>query len=82
METHGVPNDILSNLNPFALTILIPIFDLLLYPWMRRVGIRFTALKRITFGFFVGSMAMVWAAVVQYYIYKVLLFTSHLQVAF
>uniref|UniRef100_A0A0W0FSY4 Putative peptide transporter PTR2A n=1 Tax=Moniliophthora roreri TaxID=221103 RepID=A0A0W0FSY4_MONRR len=70
METHGVPNDILSNLNPFALTIIIPILDLLVYPWMRRVGIRFTALKRITSGFFIGSMAMVWAAVVQYYIYK------------
>ncbi|KAK7040753.1 hypothetical protein VNI00_009659 [Paramarasmius palmivorus] len=70
METHGVPNDVLSNLNPFALVIIIPILDILVYPWMRRVGIKFTALKRITFGFFIGSMAMVWAAVIQYYIYK------------
>lgn len=27
MTTHGLPNDILSNLNPFSLIILIPICD-------------------------------------------------------
>ncbi|KAL0064569.1 hypothetical protein AAF712_008514 [Marasmius tenuissimus] len=70
MSTHGVPNDILSNLNPFSLIILIPIFDLFLYPALRRAGIRFTALKRITAGFLSGCSAMIWAAVIQYYIYK------------
>lgn len=29
MSTHGVPNDILSNLDPIALIIFIPICDLL-----------------------------------------------------
>jgi len=28
MATHGVPNDVLSNLDPFALIIFIPICDL------------------------------------------------------
>ena len=28
MNTHGLPNDILSNLDPFALIILIPVCDL------------------------------------------------------
>ncbi|THG92825.1 hypothetical protein EW145_g8572, partial [Phellinidium pouzarii] len=35
MSTHGVPNDVLSNLDPFALLILIPICDLLVYPRAR-----------------------------------------------
>ena len=70
MSTHGVPNDVLSNLDPFALIIFIPICDLFLYPAMRRVGINFTPLKKITAGFFTGAFAMVWAAVVQHYIYK------------
>ncbi|KAJ7098210.1 POT family-domain-containing protein [Mycena crocata] len=70
METHGVPNDVISNLDPFALIIFIPICDQLLYPAMQRWGWRFTALKKITAGFFFGAAAMVWAAVVQHYIYK------------
>jgi proton-dependent oligopeptide transporter, POT family len=70
MATHGLPNDVLSNLDPFALIIFIPICDLLIYPALRRAGIRFTPIKRITLGFFTGAAAMIWAAVVQHYIYK------------
>lgn len=70
MADHGVPNDILSNLDPFALIICIPIFDLFIYPFISRMGWKFTALKRIALGFFMGTAAMVWTAVVQHYIYK------------
>lgn len=70
MSTHGLPNDVLSNLNPFALLILIPFCDLLIYPALRRAGIRFSPIKKITCGFFAGAAAMCWAAVVQHYIYK------------
>ncbi|KAF2396099.1 PTR2-domain-containing protein [Trichodelitschia bisporula] len=70
MALHGVPNDILSNLDPFALMILIPICDLFLYPALRKAGINFTPIKKIAAGFICGSLAMVWATVVQVYIYK------------
>jgi POT family proton-dependent oligopeptide transporter len=70
MNTHGLPNDIMSNLDPFALIILIPLFDLVIYPALRKAGIRFTPIKRITAGFLTGSMAMIWAAVIQAYLYK------------
>ncbi|TBU28486.1 MFS peptide transporter [Dichomitus squalens] len=70
MVTNGLPNDVLSNLDPFALIIFIPICDIIIYPALRRAGINFTPLKKITFGFFTGSAAMIWAAVVQHYIYK------------
>lgn len=70
MATHGVPNDILNNLDPLALIIFIPICDQFLYPALRRAGINFSPLKKITLGFFTGALAMVWAAVVQHYIYK------------
>ena len=70
MTRNGVPNDVLTNLNPLALIIFIPLCDLLIYPALRGAGINFTPLKKITFGFFTGSAAMVWAAVVQHYIYK------------
>jgi POT family proton-dependent oligopeptide transporter len=70
MALHGVPNDIISNLDPFALIILIPICDLFFYPALRKMGINFTPIKKITAGFIAGSMAMVWTAVIQAYIYK------------
>ncbi|CAK5282285.1 unnamed protein product [Mycena citricolor] len=70
METHGLPNDVLSNLDPLALIIFIPICDQVIYPALHRWGINFTALKKITAGFFTGAAAMAWAAAVQHYIYK------------
>ncbi|KAM0435251.1 hypothetical protein ACHAPT_003344 [Fusarium lateritium] len=70
MERHGLPNDILSNLNPFALLIFIALNDTLIYPALRKAGIRFTPIKKIAAGFFCGAFAMIWAAVVQHYIYQ------------
>jgi len=70
MNTHGLPNDVLSNLDPLALIILIPILDRLVYPALRRGGIRLTPIRKITMGFYTGAAAMIWAAVVQHYVYK------------
>ncbi|KAF8635253.1 hypothetical protein AX15_000479 [Amanita polypyramis BW_CC] len=70
MTTNGFPNDVLSNLDPFALIIFIPICDIIIYPLLRRIGINFSPLKRIVFGFLTGATSMMWAAVVQHYIYK------------
>lgn len=44
--------------------------DVFVYPALRKRGIRFTPIKKITAGFILGSFAMVWAAVLQYYVYK------------
>lgn len=70
MKLNGLPNDVITNLNPFALIILIPIFDKFIYPALRKVGINFSPIKKITGGFFAGSAAMIWACVVQTYIYR------------
>ncbi|BEI86742.1 hypothetical protein CcaverHIS002_0700880 [Cutaneotrichosporon cavernicola] len=70
MELHGLPNDVLSNLNPFSLLILIPVCDLIIYPALRKRGLNFTPIKKITCGFFAGCAAMIWACVLQHYIYK------------
>ncbi|KAK6349409.1 hypothetical protein TWF696_005694 [Orbilia brochopaga] len=70
MKLNGLPNDIVNNLDPLALIILIPICDILIYPALRKAKINFTALKKIAFGFFTGAAAMIWACVLQYYIYK------------
>jgi POT family proton-dependent oligopeptide transporter len=70
MTLNGVPNDVVNNLDPFALILFIPLCDQFLYPTLRKFGWQFTAIKKITAGFWLAAAAMIWAAVVQYYIYK------------
>ncbi|KAL9609549.1 MAG: hypothetical protein Q9167_005680, partial [Letrouitia subvulpina] len=70
MELHGAPNDLINNIDPLALIIFIPICDLFFYPWLERIGLRFTPIKKIAMGFITGAASMVAACVLQYYIYK------------
>ncbi|KAL3492274.1 POT family-domain-containing protein [Aspergillus germanicus] len=70
MELHGVPNDIIQNLNPISIVIMVPLIDNLLYPGLRKIGVAFTPIKRMTTGFFMSCASMVASAVMQYYIYK------------
>lgn len=70
MTTNGVPNDVINNLDPLALVIFIPICDHFVYPALRRAGYNFTPLKRIFAGFLTAALAMIWAAVIQVYIYR------------
>jgi POT family proton-dependent oligopeptide transporter len=70
MQLKGVPNDVITNLNPISLVIFIPIVDNFLYPLLRKQGIKFTPIKRMFTGFMLASLAMVSATVIQYYIYK------------
>ncbi|KAK9474807.1 POT family-domain-containing protein [Dipodascopsis tothii] len=69
METHGIPNDIMQNIDPLAIILFIPLCDSLLYPYLRRVGIPFKPISRIFCGFMFASLAMAYAAIVQHLIY-------------
>jgi POT family proton-dependent oligopeptide transporter len=70
MVTHGLPNDFYSNINPFVLIVIIPLFDQVVYPYLRRHDIPFTPLKRMATGFLAATLALIWAAVLQTYIYR------------
>lgn len=70
MELNGVPNDLIQNLNPISIVIMIPILDKFIYPGLRKMGFNFTPIKRMTVGFFFAAISMVAACVTQYYIYK------------
>ncbi|KMU85439.1 peptide transporter PTR2-A [Coccidioides immitis H538.4] len=39
MELHGIPNDLMQNIDPLTIIIFIPICDRLLYPFLRKMGI-------------------------------------------
>lgn len=70
MELHGVPNDVIQNLNPISILVMIPLIDHLLYPGLRKLGLAFTPIKRLTTGFIIAALSMVASAVMQYYIYS------------
>lgn len=70
MQRHGVPNDIIQNLNPISIIILIPLLDFVVYPGLRKFRIQFTPIKRMAVGFGFSAISMVVAAVTQHYIYQ------------
>ena len=69
MESHGLPNDVLFNLDPLATIVLVPTFEFVLYPYLRKRGISFNAIQRIWLGFIIMSLGMFYAAAVQLAIY-------------
>lgn len=70
MQLHGIPNDIIQIIGPLSLLFLIPIFDCLIYPGLRKIGLPFRPITRIAWGFFFGALAMAYAAMVQHLIYS------------
>lgn len=69
MELHGLPNDFLQCFDSIAIIVFIPLFERFLYPFIRRFT-PFRAITKIAWGFMFGAACMVYAAVLQHYIYK------------
>ena len=70
MDLHGIPNDIMQNIDAITIVIFIPIFDRFLYPALRRMGIQFKPITRITWGLLLATIAMFYAVYVQKTIYS------------
>lgn len=70
LTNNGVPNDVLDNLNPLAIIVLIPIMNQIVYPLLRKWGIRFGPISRMTFGFLISAIGASSYAVIQYKIYE------------
>lgn len=70
MELHGLPNDILPNIDPITIIILIPLLDRLIYPFLRtKLHLALSPMTRIATGFIIASLAMAYAAILQSHIY-------------
>lgn len=71
MQLHGIPNDIMSNIDPLTIIVFIPICDRFLYPFLHNnLGIAFKPITRIFVGFMFGAAGMAYAAAVQKKIYS------------
>lgn len=69
MRGHGIPNDLMQNFDPIAIIVFIPILDRVVFPLLRKCHIRFKPISRISFGFWVMSLAMMYGAIIQHVIY-------------
>jgi len=70
MNGHGLPNDLMQNFDPISIIVFIPILDRLVYPMLRKAHINFPPINRITLGFWVASLSMAYAAIVQHLVYN------------
>lgn len=70
MAGHGIPNDLMQNFDAISIIVFLPIVDQVLMPLLRKHKIPFPPINRIVAGFWIGSLAMVYACVIQYYIYQ------------
>ncbi|KAI8939857.1 hypothetical protein NX059_003592 [Plenodomus lindquistii] len=70
MAGHGIPNDLMQNFDAISIICFLPLVDQVLMPTLRKWKIPFPPINRIVCGFWVGSLAMVYASVIQYYIYQ------------
>ncbi|KAJ7795676.1 POT family-domain-containing protein [Mycena leptocephala] len=76
MTLHGTPNDLIKNLDAISIVILIPVFECTIYPSLRKMGVNFSPIKRITAGFFVAglgelfyALTMVYSSVLEKFLY-------------
>nr|XP_046259451.1 solute carrier family 15 member 1 [Scatophagus argus] len=64
--------DQMQTFNPILILTLVPIMDNLIYPLIKKCGLNFTPLKRMTVGMILAAIAFVCAALVQIEIDKTL----------
>ncbi|OGM42514.1 oligopeptide transporter [Aspergillus bombycis] len=69
MKTHGIPNDIMPNIDTVTVLILLPLVDRAVFPFLRRHGIPARHVHRITVGFILIGTSMFYASFVQRIIY-------------
>ena len=77
MLTGNVPNDIMQNIDPIALIIMIPLMDTFVYPFLHRCNLPMRPITRITVGFFFASAAMGYTAGIQSMVYKTAPYYDH-----
>uniref|UniRef100_A0A3B5MQM3 Solute carrier family 15 member 1a n=1 Tax=Xiphophorus couchianus TaxID=32473 RepID=A0A3B5MQM3_9TELE len=64
--------DQMQTINPILILTLVPVMDSLVFPLIKKCGLNFTPLKKMTVGMIVAALAFVCAAVIQLQIDKTL----------
>ncbi|KAF3008403.1 peptide transporter ptr2 [Curvularia kusanoi] len=69
METNGTPNDLVGAMNQVGCIIFAPLIQEVLYPFLHRRRIYLRPVTRIAIGFCFIASAMLYATLVQHFIY-------------
>ena len=70
METNGTPNDLVGAMNQVGCIIFAPLIQEVLYPFLHRRRIYLRPVTRITIGFCFVASSMLYATLVQHFIYS------------
>ncbi|KAH6645148.1 general substrate transporter [Truncatella angustata] len=70
LTTNGVPNDVLNNFNTLSIIVMAPILNYGLYPFLRKAGIHYGPVARMTTGLALSSIGGAAYTVLNYYAYK------------
>ncbi|KAK3690198.1 hypothetical protein B0T22DRAFT_423972 [Podospora appendiculata] len=70
MQTDGIPNDLLDNLNSVSIVVMVPVMNHIVYPFLRSRGIKWGSISRMTFGFALCTIGSLGFPILQYYVYK------------
>jgi POT family proton-dependent oligopeptide transporter len=70
MQTHGLPNDIMCNLNPISVMVFLPFFQSWIYPTLAKKKINFSPEHRIGVGLSCATLAIAYTTGIQHLIYK------------
>ncbi|PKX89838.1 putative POT peptide transporter [Aspergillus novofumigatus IBT 16806] len=70
LKTYGMPHDMMGLFNPLTILIAVPLFERLINPALRRFGIPFKPISRMTTGFVAIAFAIAIAAIIQQLIYQ------------
>ncbi|OJJ45859.1 hypothetical protein ASPZODRAFT_152832 [Penicilliopsis zonata CBS 506.65] len=69
MTKRGAPNDLISNFNPLTIIVFCPLFNYVLYPFLRQRRVAFGPIKRITLGFLLAAVGAAVGAILQWQVY-------------
>lgn len=69
MQTYGIPNDMMSNLNPISVLLVLPLMQKFIYPFLKRCKVDPRPTVRMTLGFICIAASMALAAGVQQIVY-------------
>lgn len=72
----GITPDQMAALDPAFLVVFIPLFDSLIFPWLRTEGFGLNAIQRMTMGYLLIAGSMLVAAGLQFAIYNTGIFVD------
>ncbi|KAL1408324.1 hypothetical protein Q8F55_005132 [Vanrija albida] len=70
MKLGGIPNDIMNNFNSLAIIVATPILTWGVYPFFERIGLPLKPMTRLSIGFILGMLTMIFSALIQWRIYE------------